>query len=236
MTEASRMTVAFLLGFIIAGLGGFILGENWRYPGGVPPSVPVVQSPPSPAAAPVQAVKPNDDDFKEVAQWTDVSDWSAKNLQVELESEPSPSGAKAVHLIENDQNIWRNISVVVPKPVARNRPIKLTAEIKLDSENRQAVLMAYGDHDRIACNLRQGGITSTLDLGGAKVGPCTSSQLANGWWAVSVTGSLRESDAGGPVFVAVAITADAFREDYQGDGHSGLSVGKISFAQPDGDK
>lgn len=161
--------------------------------------------------------------------------WTAKNLREEATGERTPSGAKVTRLVEDDQNIWRNIQVVVPN-ATHDRATRVTAEINLASPNREAVLMVLANRDRFACNLRPAGPTSTISLGNATVGTCLATQLASGWWKLDLTGALPAASADDPVFVAVATTKDGFREDYQGDGESGLLLGKVTFAQPKGDK
>lgn len=144
---------------------------------------------------------------------------------------PSP-GSRVVRLIEDTQNTWRNTQIVITP--ARSRIIKVTAEIKFDTPGRQAGLMVLaGTTDRFSGNLDPSTRrVATHTLGGGVVVDCTAVTLGNDWWRVELTGYLSEKTAQEPAFLFVALTKDGVKkEDYQGDGKSSISVGKVTISQ-----
>jgi len=220
MTVASRVTLGFLFGLVVAGPVGFLLGRH----GGdfliaslkAPPSVKEAQIPDGP--------------YKILTEWSDLSAWTAKNMRAVSMGANAPGGAKAVSLIEDDQKIWRNIQTALPTAVP-GRAMKVTAEVKLENGKRQAVLMVLAGLNRFACNLRWGGNTDVMTIGDAAAGKCSAVKLADGWWNVALTGVLPVTRSKDLALVALALTAEGFGEEYQGDGKSGLAVGKVTVAQ-----
>jgi hypothetical protein len=86
--------------------------------------------------------------------------------------------------------------------------------------------------DRFACNFSPAtGRTADLTLGRATVSECTVTALGDGWWRLVLVGGLptRWRDQG--TYLSIAITAQGFDEDYQGDGKSGISVGSVTLTQ-----
>lgn len=152
-------------------------------------------------------------------------------MRAQGSGERSPSGAIVTDLIEDAQNSWRNASIIV-FPVVRNRAISITAEINFGAARRQAVLMAFVETHRFACNLKRvTSITTVMTWGDGAVGTCKGADLADGWRKIELTGTLPVGSDKAPVFLAIAMTAEGFREDYQGDGKSSLLVGRVTFAQ-----
>lgn len=209
----------------VAGPAGYILARysSSAGEGAAPPTATSTQRAP-------QTDKSHDAFYSPLEEWKDLSTWTAKNLRAQVTGEQAPSGAKATSLVEDDQNIWRNVQVVVARAV-RDRRTRVTAEIKLASPKREAVLMVLANLDRFACNLRVDGTTSTIARGAATVGTCSTTALADRWWKLDLTGELPMTAARDPVFAAVALTQQGFQEDYQGDGQSGILVGEVTFAQ-----
>jgi hypothetical protein len=171
------------------------------------------------------------DSFELVELWFDVSTWHANNLRMETTSQRAPThGAAVTQLVEDSQNTWRNIQVAVK--IARERPIRVSAEIRLESVGRQPVLMVLSGGERFAGTVnRATRITSSFRLGRAVVSSCNATPLPDNWWRIELVGILSRHVGSDPVFVCIAITRDAFREDYLGNGKSGIAVGAVSLAQ-----
>jgi hypothetical protein len=161
----------------------------------------------------------------------DVSGWKANNLHMGASDAAAPTpGAKVVRLVENAQNVWRNIQTEIE--VKPDRPIKISAEIKFDTDSREVVVMVLTARDRFACNFNPATRrTADLTLGRAIVSECTATAMGNGWWRLVLIGSLptRWRDQG--TYLSIAITTEGFDEDYQGDGKSGISVGSVTLTQ-----
>jgi hypothetical protein len=161
----------------------------------------------------------------------DVSGWSANNLHMEASDATAPTpGARVVRLIEDAQNVWRNIQTKIQ--VEPDRPIKISAEIKFDTPNREVILMALTAKDRFACYLNPAtGRIADRALGRAIVWECTATTVGDGWWRLMLTGSLPTRSPNQETYLSIAITTKGFDEDYQGDGKSGISVGGLTLAQ-----
>jgi hypothetical protein len=165
------------------------------------------------------------------AEWLDVSSWRANNLHMEPSDAAAPTPkAKVVRLVENTQNTWRNIQTEIK--AESDLPIKISVEVKFDTNSRGVIVMVLTAKDRFACNFSPAtGRTADLTLGRATVSECTVTALGDGWWRLVLVGGLptRWRDQG--TYLSIAITAQGFDEDYQGDGKSGISVGSVTLTQ-----
>jgi hypothetical protein len=174
--------------------------------------------------------KPREDRYVVTNVWADFSGWRATNLRTESIPMTSPSLTKVTRLTEDDQNTWRGVMVSVP--IARENPIRVNAEIKGDDSQRRALFQIYAGPDRFSCNFSSHtGATAIKIVGGAKSDKCTATPIVDGWWGVEVTGSLSINSDNDPLYLVIAVTKDDFREGYQGDGKSGLYVGKVTLAK-----
>ena len=165
-----------------------------------------------------------------LVQWTDVCGWVANNLHTETSDATAPTrGAKVVRLVENAQHTWRNIQTRVEADP--DRPIKVSAEIKFDADNRGATVIVLTANDRFACSFNPAtGRAAGLALGCGVVSECVAISIGEGWWRLTVTGSL-PTRRDQQTYLSIAITTKGFEEDYLGDGTSGISVGGVTFAQ-----
>ena len=164
------------------------------------------------------------DSFELVELWLDVSTWRANNLRMEATSQRAPTqGAIVTKLVEDNQNTWRNIQVAVK--VERERPIKVSAEIRLESVGRQPVLVVLSRRERFAGTVnRTTRSTSSFKLGRAVVFSCEATPLPDNWWRIELVGTLSTQVGSDPVFVCIAITRDPFRENYLGNGNGRVGL------------
>jgi hypothetical protein len=167
----------------------------------------------------------------QVDQWMDVSVWKANNLHMEASDTAAlTAGAKVVRLVEDTQNVWRNIQTKIK--AEPDRPIKISAEIKFDTDSRGVIVMVLTARDRFSCNFNPATRrTADLTLGRAVVSECTATAMGNGWWRLVLIGSLPARWRGQETYLSIAIAREGFDEDYQGDGKSGISVGSVTLTQ-----
>ena len=237
MTDASPATVrgvVFVALGIIIGALGFAVWQFTAFPWRTV-SLPALPLQSKTATPPVVPASPASDAPAAILnQWPNIGDWKASNLRAETAAIEAPgTGAKAIRLIEDDQNNWRNTQTVVQ--VAKGRPVKITADIKAGEVKRQSVVMLFAGSDRFSCNLDPAtGSVATLTRASATVSGCAAATLGDGWWRLELTGALPPSSASDPAFLAIAITLNGFNEDYPGDGSSGLLIGPVTLSQPTG--
>lgn len=166
-----------------------------------------------------------------IGHWNDVSAWRANHLRMLRADGMSPiAGTPSIRLVEDKNESWRNIQTAM-RP-RRERPIKIAAEVRFESMERQAVLMMIAGTDRFSGKLdprkRQ---TSTFTLGGGTASNCVATPMNDDWWRIELTGMLPSGSGEDAAYLVIAITKDGFRENYCGDGKSGISVGTVTVLQ-----
>lgn len=165
-----------------------------------------------------------------INEWTELANWSPFGLRAELTPLLSPSGSKATHLIEDDQSNWRAVSIRVQP--TRGETLKVRTEVKSDTSQREVLIRVLAGPNRFSCNLKPStGQTAVRGLGAGKADRCIARPLADGWWLVELMGSLSKDTYRDQALIGVALSKEGFAEVYQGDGKSGVYLGKITLAQ-----
>ena len=134
---------------------------------------------------------------------------------------PGETGKQA-RLVEDGTLSWRNIETSTPADPSR--PVQMAVLLRPDAE-RNARIFVYSGASRIICYLDpKTGIANSVMVSSATGAECRGEALKDGWWRLSLSGSLSSHDPQAVVTAAIAMASRSSEESYPGDGVSGMDI------------